>query len=74
MKEFVLRDDPAVLDLVAHFLGIATHDNVNAPPSCLAEQARSQDLSGAQVAVTVSGDGIGAPLAPRRDSRDGAPS
>ncbi len=72
MKEFVFRDDPALLDLVAHFLGIATHDNVNAPPSGLGEQARRQDPSGAQLAITAGGDGIGAPLAPRRDSRDGA--
>ncbi len=26
-------DDLAVLDLVAHFLGIATHHNINAAPS-----------------------------------------
>tara|TARA_R110002049_G_scaffold217251_3_gene388679 strand:+ start:5452 stop:5625 length:174 start_codon:yes stop_codon:yes gene_type:complete len=26
-------DDPLVLELVAHFLGIATHHNKNAPPS-----------------------------------------
>jgi hypothetical protein len=25
-------DDPAALDLVAHFLGIATHNNDNAAP------------------------------------------
>lgn len=35
MKTYPFDDDGAVLDLVAHFLGIATHDNVNAPPSCL---------------------------------------
>lgn len=32
---FVLpyTDGPVVLDLVAHFLGVASHDNVNAAPS-----------------------------------------
>ncbi len=29
-------DDQIVLDLVAHFLGIATHDNDNAAPSAIA--------------------------------------
>ena len=36
---FVLpfTDGPVVLDLVAHFLGVASHDNVNAAPSGYAE-------------------------------------
>lgn len=29
-------DDPSVLDLVAHFLGIAMHHNVNEAPSSIA--------------------------------------
>lgn len=29
-------DDPTVLDLVAHFLGIAIHHNDNAAPSAIA--------------------------------------
>jgi hypothetical protein len=29
-------DDPTVLDLVAHFLGIAIHHNDNAVPSAIA--------------------------------------
>ena len=33
MKVLVIDDDPAVLDLVVHFLGLATHHNVNAAPS-----------------------------------------
>ena len=33
MKALVMDDAPVALDLVAHFLGIATHDNVNAAPS-----------------------------------------
>ncbi|WP_442639980.1 hypothetical protein [Roseicyclus sp.] len=44
MKVFVFDDDPAVLDLVAHFLGIAVHDNVNAPPSGLARPAERRVL------------------------------
>lgn len=33
MRVRAVDDDPAVLDLVAHFLGIATHDNINAAPT-----------------------------------------
>ena len=33
MKRVVLMEDPAVLDLLVHFLGLAEHHNVNAPPS-----------------------------------------
>lgn len=36
MKVLAVDDDHAVLDLVAHFLGIATHDNENAAPSSIA--------------------------------------
>ncbi|MDO8884553.1 MAG: hypothetical protein U0934_17565 [Pseudotabrizicola sp.] len=33
MKVLMIDDDQATLDLVAHFLGIATHHNINAAPS-----------------------------------------
>lgn len=33
MQVSAIDHDPAALDLVAHYLGIATHDNVNASPS-----------------------------------------
>ena len=33
MQVSAIDHDPAALDLVAHFLGIATHDNVNAAPA-----------------------------------------
>lgn len=33
MKHVVVFDDVMALDLVAHFLGIAQHHNINAPPS-----------------------------------------
>lgn len=33
MKVLAVNDDQAVLDLVVHFLGIATHHNINAAPS-----------------------------------------
>ena len=36
MKVLTVYDDPTVLDLVAHFLGIATHHNDNAAPSAIA--------------------------------------
>ena len=36
MKVLALEDDGATLDLVAHFLGIATHHNVNAAPAATA--------------------------------------
>lgn len=36
MKVLVVYDDPMVLDLVAHFLGIVTHHNDNAVPSAIA--------------------------------------
>ena len=35
MKVHALDDDQAMLDLVMHFLGIATHHNVNAAPSAM---------------------------------------
>lgn len=39
-------DDSAVLDLVAHFLGLATHDNVNTlPQSKMAEPAVQEDAA-----------------------------
>jgi hypothetical protein len=36
MKVLAVGDDQAALDLVAHFLGIATHDNDNVAPSATA--------------------------------------
>ncbi len=33
MKIFAVSNDPMVLNLVAHFLGIAEHHNDNAAPS-----------------------------------------
>jgi hypothetical protein len=35
MVMFAKDDDSAVLDLVAHFLGMATHHNVNSAPSAI---------------------------------------
>lgn len=42
MIVFAVDDDPAVLDLVVHFLGIATHHNVNAAPSEEAPEVNSR--------------------------------
>ena len=28
-----IQNDPVFLDLIPHFLGIATHDNIDAPPT-----------------------------------------
>lgn len=36
MKVLAVDDDQAMLDLLVHFLGIATHHNVNAAPSATA--------------------------------------
>lgn len=36
MNVFAVDDGQPMLGLVAHFLGIATHDNVNAAPSAAA--------------------------------------
>ncbi|NKX45923.1 hypothetical protein [Roseicyclus persicicus] len=33
MQVFAVENDLATLDLVAHFLGIAVHHNINAAPS-----------------------------------------
>lgn len=33
MKAYAFDGDRVVMDLVAHFLGIATHHNINAAPS-----------------------------------------
>ncbi|RFP88267.1 hypothetical protein DZK27_09255 [Rhodobacteraceae bacterium 63075] len=52
MQLVAIDDDGAALDLVAHFLGIASHDNVNAAPSCAAgpeaifEMTRQEAVSG----------------------------
>ena len=46
------------LDLVAHFLGIATHDNINAAPSGYeAARAESSSAPEAQASATVGGRG-----------------
>lgn len=52
MKNFSIYNDEAVLDLVAHFLGIATHDNINAAPSGLERLADRRDPKAAQPAGT----------------------
>jgi hypothetical protein len=51
MIEFVDFEEGAALDLVAHFLGIATHDNINAAPSCLARLADNGDEDVSQPAI-----------------------
>ena len=44
MKTVGLPDDAVVCDLLEHFLGLATHDNVNAPPSSrVRAPSRGQD-------------------------------
>lgn len=37
MVPFTQYDDPLMLDLVAHFLGIALHQNDNACPTALSD-------------------------------------
>lgn len=44
MKVLMVEDDQVILDLVAHFVGIAIHHNVNAAPSATA--ARKPSISG----------------------------
>ncbi len=39
MKIIAVDYDQAALDLVVHFLGLATHDNINAAPSSKRELA-----------------------------------
>lgn len=46
MKVIAVDDDQAMLDLVAHFLGIVTHDNVNAAPSATAAVEVISDVQG----------------------------
>jgi len=38
MEVLVFDSDEAVLELVAHFLGVATHHNINAAPSTVSTQ------------------------------------
>lgn len=61
-------DDPAILDLVAHFLGIATHNNDNAAPKAnavfgvisgkgisktvLCDMKRGRNFAGGQIRLT----------------------
>ena len=37
MKVYTVYNDQAVFDLVAHFLGIATHANINAAPAAISQ-------------------------------------
>lgn len=41
MRVTGFKTDLIILDLVAHFLGIAPHDNVNAAPSALSFPQKS---------------------------------
>ena len=68
MKEFVFHDDHAVMDLVAHFLGIATHDNINAPPSGMARMGERGATGSAPLAVSSAEDSSAARLPARRDA------
>lgn len=68
MIEFVDFQDGAVLDLVVHFLGIATHDNMNSAPSCVARLAYQGDVNLSQPAFVAQFDTQGA-LALRRPMR-----
>jgi hypothetical protein len=43
MHVVILGEDPAALDLVAHFLGLATHDNINAAPSARLPGTRTSE-------------------------------
>lgn len=45
MDLMTLDADRVMLDLVAHFLGIAEHDNINAAPSALAAGTTRADSS-----------------------------
>lgn len=38
MEVLAFGSDEAVLDLVAHYLGIAVHHNINAAPSTVSKQ------------------------------------
>lgn len=38
MEVLAFDSDEAVLELIVHFLGIATHHNINAPPSSVSSQ------------------------------------
>ena len=45
MKVRAVENDHAMLDLVSHFLGIATHHNINAAPSAtVASKANVENL------------------------------
>ena len=41
-------DDLVVMDLLAHFLGVASHDYIDAPPSCVTENTDPDYNRGAQ--------------------------
>jgi len=46
MKVLMVYDDPIVMDLVAHFLGIATHHNDNVAPSAILAPIELERLAG----------------------------
>lgn len=44
MNVIILGEDQVVLDLVAHFMGIAVHDNLNSAPSSRAPRKQAPPL------------------------------
>ena len=52
MNVIILGDDQAILDLVAHFMGIAVHDNINAAPSARAPRKQGPRLESLGPSVT----------------------
>ncbi|MBF9060109.1 hypothetical protein HKCCSP123_13055 [Rhodobacterales bacterium HKCCSP123] len=53
MNVIIQGEDHAVLDLVAHFLGLATHDNVNAAPAM--SMARDVVIQGERLGPCITG-------------------
>lgn len=52
MNVIILGEDKAILDLVAHFMGIAAHDNINAAPSARVPRQQGPRLESIGPAVT----------------------
>lgn len=60
MELLAFDSDEAVLELVVHFLGIATHHNINAAPSSVAKQGPDTRAGKPQNAIPLDNDsGLG---------------
>jgi len=45
IKDVDIANDAVMCDLLEHFMGLATHDNINAPPSTITGPTSSEHFN-----------------------------